>query len=95
MNLSLRAPKDSDYLNSKLRHHVFKSLERMEVPRKKILGDETTDKYEYLLTDARNPLYQWQEAVAVEHFKRELAVSSSTIAFLSFVRLADLSAWLR
>lgn len=41
----------------------------MEVPRRKILGNKEFDKYEYLLTDARNPLGQWQKAVAVQHSK--------------------------
>ncbi|KAG8850242.1 hypothetical protein FRB96_000474 [Tulasnella sp. 330] len=73
MQLSLRKPRDSDYLDSRVRQHIFKNLEYMEVPRSRIMGSELSSKQRdnkfYLLTDARNPLYDWQVGVALEHWK--------------------------
>ncbi|KAG9032215.1 hypothetical protein FRB95_001694 [Tulasnella sp. JGI-2019a] len=80
MRLSLREPRNTDYLDSRLRQHIFKSLTRMEVPRGRITGPgaslEPDSDQRYLLTDARNPLNDWQTGVALEHWKLMRSVLS-------------------
>lgn len=77
VDLSLRKPTEEDYIDSRLRKHIFNTIEQMEVPRSRILGDADSEEFlneafnPYLLTDANNRLYDWQVGVAIEHWKCE------------------------
>jgi hypothetical protein len=71
--LAFRPAVESDYLNSHLRQHILSSLSEREVDLIHITGDlspigEGGDD-EWLLTDLKNPLGEWQKDEALAHWK--------------------------
>lgn len=71
--LTFRPAEDADYLNSHLRRHVLSTLPRREVNLAHVLGDvplvSESDKDAWVLTDAKNPLGDWQKEEAMKHWK--------------------------
>ncbi|KAG8901881.1 hypothetical protein FRB99_005021 [Tulasnella sp. 403] len=69
IDLSLRPPKNVDYVDSLVRRYIFQHFETLEVPRSRLLGEDV-DEHDsiYILTDAQNPLREWQLKSAVEHW---------------------------
>ena len=69
--LTFRPAEDVDYLNSYLRRHILSTLPRREVKLAHVIGDvPETDKNAWVLTDAKNPLGDWQREEAMKHWKR-------------------------
>ncbi|TFY78516.1 hypothetical protein EWM64_g5497 [Hericium alpestre] len=67
--LTFRTPKESDYLGSHLRAHVFDTLAEREVDVKLIRGElDVEDEEKWLLTDGNNKLGAWQKEGALEHW---------------------------
>lgn len=73
--LTFRPAQQADYLSSYLRRHVLGVLEQREIKEELVLGTAAdtslgrSDKSEWVLTDARNPLGAWQNQGALEHWK--------------------------
>lgn len=64
-----RPPTDADYLDSYLREHVLSSLPRREVELEMVTNEVPEDKREnYVLTDTRNNLGEWQKKEALKHW---------------------------
>ena len=80
--LSFRPAVESDYLNSYLRKRVLSSLPDREVDVVRIIGDSSLvpggDDNKWLLTDLRNPLGEWQNTEALEHWKGWLLFTPKT-----------------
>lgn len=69
--LTFRHSIDADYLNSFLRERVLSTLPNREVAIERIAGQEVSrkEKQDYILTDERNPLVEWQQEDALHHWE--------------------------
>lgn len=71
--LTFRAAEESDYLGSYLREHVLSDLPKREVDLKYVTGDMSAvaegKQDQWILTDLRNPLGDWQKDQGMEHWK--------------------------
>ncbi|KAF9653443.1 S-adenosyl-L-methionine-dependent methyltransferase [Thelephora ganbajun] len=84
--MSLRPPRDEDYLGSYLRRHVFQHLLRRELAFDTILGQANEDhnsEARVLLTDDENPLSGWQDEGVPNHWQREFTDPISDVFYLS------------
>jgi hypothetical protein len=76
--LRLRRATEADYLNSHLRRLVLSTLAEREIDLGSIIGNASSAPHEHgpsrwVLTDERNPLGEWQELGALEHWKGAFA----------------------
>ncbi|KAA1466507.1 hypothetical protein DENSPDRAFT_831357 [Dentipellis sp. KUC8613] len=67
--LEFRKPRESDFLGSHLRAHVFETLADREVDFKLIRGESEEDGEKYVLKDQNNKLNAWQADGALDHWK--------------------------
>jgi len=67
--LTFRLSEKEDYLNSYLREHVLQNLPQREVNQALIRRNVTSEKEgDWVLTDERNQLEEWQKTGALEHW---------------------------
>lgn len=80
--LRFRQSVAGDHLGSYLREHVLSTLPLREVPERLIFGNQNAKGREaWILTDARNPLGQWQGDGAKEHWKGALLLRLCSVTF--------------
>lgn len=71
--VEFRKGEQEDYLGSYMRYRVLSSMLQREITEKEMTGfieGEKVNRQVWILTDKRNRLDEWQQAVAVEHWGR-------------------------
>ena len=70
MPINFRTATKADYLGSYLREEVLSSLPAHEINLEIVTRGFAEDSYrKYTLTDDRNPLDDWQDSEALDHWK--------------------------
>ena len=88
-----RPSREEDYLGSYFRQHIFQNLLQRELTFNTIFG-RSNENYDHetrvLLTDSDNPLPEWQDEFAPNHWQREFIHS---VVYVSFPAGLPLNIW--